>query len=276
MTVKNRVLQASAHVAARFPRPLDCGLILGTGLGDIAAAVDKPVIIPYSEIPHFPQSTVAFHAGKLVLGNLAGQAVFLMQGRFHFYEGYSMQEITLPVRVMHQLGIRKVMITNAAGSIRPHLLPGTIAEIADHINLMGDNPLIGPHDPFLGERFPDMSEPYSVALRQLLRLTASEENIDLPRVVYAAVSGPSYETAAEIHMLQMIGADAVGMSTVPEVLVARQLGMQVVGLSVLTDQSLPEAMQPISHQMVSDISRQVNPQVTRLILGFLAKLEREK
>ncbi|MBN1543163.1 purine-nucleoside phosphorylase, partial [candidate division KSB1 bacterium] len=213
--------------------------------------------------------------GRLVLGTLAGQAVFLMQGRFHFYEGFSMQELTLPVRVMYQLGVRRVVITNAAGSIREDLPPGTVAEITDHINLMGDNPLIGAYEPFLGERFPDMTEPYSPRLHQLLRRTAEEEKIDLARVVYAAVSGPNFETAAEIRMLQIIGADAVGMSTVPEVLVARQLGMEVVGLSILTDQSLPDRMQPVSHQAVSEVADRVAPRVERLISGLLAKMERE-
>ncbi len=241
------------------------GLVLGTGLGNLISGLKVHETVPYGKIPYFPRSTVSFHKGELIVGRLEGEAVLVMQGRFHYYEGYAANLITLPIRVMHALGVETLILTNAAGSIREDLPPGSIAVIRDHINLMGTNPLIGPYDPFLGERFPDMSEPYSRKLRQTAHRCADDLNLELAEVLYSAVSGPNFETAAEIRMLQTFGMDAVGMSVVPEVLVARQLGMDVLAFSAITDQTLPENMQPISHKQVARVAREIAPRLCDLI-----------
>ena len=249
------------------------GLILGTGLGELADEIENPVELDYSNIPHFPTSTVKFHAGKLVYGGLAGKFVLAMNGRFHFYEGYSMREITLPIRVMFELGIKTLIVTNAAGGINSQATPGRIGLITDHINLMGDNPLIGEYDETLGERFPDMSGPYSKRLRELAKKVARNNQIDLLETIYAAVSGPSFETAAELLMLQKFGVDTVGMSVVPEVLVARQLGMDVLALTIVTDQSLPGNMMPITHEKVKQAAAETTPKMKKLITGIVRELE---
>ncbi|MBN1464235.1 purine-nucleoside phosphorylase [candidate division KSB1 bacterium] len=265
-------MQAVSYLSDRLAAPPRIGLILGTGLGTLGDKIQRATMINYGEIPYFPESTVEFHAGKLISGTLAGQAVLAMQGRFHYYEGYTMQEITLPIRVMHQLGIRTLIISNAAGGIREELSPGTLALINDHINLMGDNPLIGTFDPFLGSRFPDMSEPYSVKLRHLAHKAAEDLGIKLVDSIYAAVSGPSFETPAEIRMLRAFGIDSIGMSVVPEVLVARQLAMDVLGLSAITDQSLPEEMQPISHEQVSRVAKEITPTFNALVEEIIKRI----
>ena len=203
---------------------------------------------------------------------LNGKSVIVMQGRFHYYEGYPMRDITLPIRVMHELGVRTLFVSNAAGGIREHLAPGTLTLITDHINLMGANPLIGPFDEFLGERFPDMSEPYSNELRALAHNAAEELNIKLFDNIYAAVSGPSFETPAEIKMLQILGADSVGMSVVPEALVARQLGMRLLGVTAITDQALPGTMAQISHEEVSRVARKITPQFNALLSEIIGRL----
>jgi purine-nucleoside phosphorylase len=260
---------ASAYIHSRDERPVEVGLVLGTGLGLLADEINQATILPYSEIPHFPESTVKFHAGRLVIGSLAGKSVIAMQGRFHYYEGHSMRAITLPIRVMHRLGIRRLVVTHAAGGMRPHLPPGTMAIIADHINMMGANPLLGPYDERLGERFVDMSEPYSLRLRQLAITTAQRLGLELPSTVYAAVSGPSFETQAELRMLQQCGADTVGMSVVPEVLTARQLDMEVLGLTVITDQALPDQMISVSHEQVNEVANKVGPNFRRLVTEII-------
>ena len=272
MQLKEQILEAAEFIRNATPHKPELGLILGTGLGSLADEMSGAKVIPYNDIPHFPESTVKFHKGRLLVGKLSGKTVFTMQGRFHYYEGYPMRLITLPVRVMHQLGIRTLIITNAAGGIREHLTPGTITTIVDHLNLMGDNPLIGPYDEFLGERFPDMSEPYSKRLRDITYRVAEKQGIQLTDSVFAAVSGPSYETPAEIRMLQILGADSVGMSVVPEVLVARQLDMDVLGLSVITDQALPDNAPEVSHEEVSKIANQVGPILAKLVKGVIAEL----
>lgn len=269
---KNKILQAASFLQERLSEPPQIGLILGTGLGDLADKIQNPIVLSYGEIPHFPESTVKFHAGQLIAGQLEGKSVFAMQGRFHYYEGYKMRDITLPIRVMFQLGIRTLIVTNAAGGIREHLTPGSLALINDHINLMGDNPLIGPYDDFLGSRFPDMSEPYSKKLRQLAHATAEDLNISLIDNIYAAVSGPSFETPAEIKMLQILGADSVGMSVVPEVLTARQLGMDVLGISAITDQALPDNMPPISHEEVSRVAKEMTPRFVALVSEIIKRI----
>jgi purine-nucleoside phosphorylase len=271
-TLPQKVMEAAEFLQTRLPQPPRIGLILGTGLGDLAERVEHPTIIPYKDIPHFPESTVKFHAGRLVAGTLCGKPVLVMQGRFHYYEGYPLQIVTLPVRVMAYLGVSTLFVTNAAGGIRPHLVPGTLALITDHLNLMGNNPLIGAYDEFLGERFPDMSEPYSLRLRRLALDAAKNINIPLVVTIYAAVSGPSYETAAEIRMLQTLGADSVGMSVVPEVLVARQIGLEVLAITAITDQALPEKMQVITHEEVSRTAKEMTPRFIRLAEEIIARM----
>jgi purine-nucleoside phosphorylase len=271
-TLSQKIIEATEFLQKRLPPSPRIGLILGTGLGDLAERVEQPVIIPYADIPHFPESTVKFHAGRLVAGTLRGKSVLVMQGRLHYYEGYSLQIVTLPVRVMALLGIRTLFVTNAAGGIRPHLVAGTLALIKDHINLMGANPLIGAYEEFLGERFPDMSEPYSLRLRRLALAIAAEINIPLVENIYAAVSGPSYETAAEIRMLQMLGVDSVGMSVVPEVLVARQINMEVLAITAITDQALPEKMRAITHEEVSKTAKEMTPRFISLAEEIIAQM----
>jgi len=246
--------------------------VLGTGLGQCANEIKNPISIPYQDIPHFPASTVKFHAGQLVSGQLSGKRVCVMQGRFHYYEGLDIQEVTLPIRVMAELGINTLVVTNAAGSIREHIKPGTIGLITDHINLMGTTPLIGPYDEFYGTRFPDMSEPYSRKLQSLAKQSADELQTELIETIYSAISGPSFETAAEIRMLQIFGADTVGMSVVPEVLVARQRQINVLAFSAITDQSLPERMEALSHKKVAQVADDIAPRLQALILRVLKKL----
>lgn len=273
MQLKEKISQAAKFIASEYPLKPEIGLVLGTGLGPCADDIENAFRISYSKIPHFPEATVKFHAGKLVLGSLAGKIVVAMQGRYHAYEGHPMRELTLPIRVMHQLGVRTLISTNAVGSMRSQLTPGSIVLIRDHINFMGDNPLIGPYEEHLGERFPDMSEPYSQYLMSIAQNCAQELNLTLPKVVYAAVSGPSFETPAEIRMLQILGADTIGMSVVPEVLVARQLEMRVLALSIVTDQSLPESPETVSHEQVAKIAKSVEPVFRHLLWSIIHKMD---
>ena len=229
----------------------------------------KNAQLAFEKIPHFPVSTVDFHAGQLITGTIADKHVLVMQGRFHYYEGLEPSRVTFPVRVMHELGITDLLLTHAVGGMQPHLKAGTLGCISDHINLMGTHPLIGPHAGHLGTRFPDMSEPYDRRLQSFAHARARKLDIPLHRTVYAAVSGPSYETPAEINMLQILGADTIGMSVVPEVLVARQLGIRVLALSVITDQALPDQMVPISHQEVARVARETAPQVGNLLNALI-------
>ncbi len=272
MTLKDCVVQSADFIKENTPQSGDVGIILGTGLGSLADDVDERHVLSYENIPHFPKSTVRFHAGQLVTGKLSSRQVMVMQGRFHYYEGYPMQDITLPVRVMYQLGIRTLVITNAAGSIREKYPPGTLALIMDHINLMGGNPLIGTYDEFLGERFPDMTEPYDNGLRALAKKSAKSLNLELEETVYAAISGPSFETNAEVKMLRMFDVDTVGMSVVPEVLVARQLGMRVLALSVITDQSIPGQMEAISHIQVAQVANEKSDDFKNLIKAVIKQM----
>ncbi len=269
---RQEIDDASRYIRSRFSTPCSVGLILGTGLGTLADEMDKAVMMPYAEIPHFPESSVKFHAGRLVAGNLAGKTVLAMQGRFHYYEGHSMTKVAFPIRVMHQLGVRTLIVTNAAGGMREHLPPGTIARIRDHINFMGTNPLIGPYEEFLGERFVDMSEPYSKRLASLAESIAGKLGFNLPQTVYAAVTGPSFETRAELAMLVACGADTVGMSVVPEVMVARQLNMEVLGLSVVTDQAIPDEEISVSHEQVNQVAHEVGPRFKSLVKEIIKEL----
>jgi purine-nucleoside phosphorylase len=248
------------------------GLILGTGLGGLAEEIDVSKGVPYGKIPHFPASTVETHAGELLFGTLCKRSVVAMRGRFHYYEGHSMAEITLPVRVMKFLGIKTVLISNAAGGMNPFLRHGDLMVIDDHINLIGTNPLIGVDDERLGPRFPDMSEPYSSDLIKLAEGIALEEQIPLKKGTYVAVSGPNLETKAEYRFLRGIGADAVGMSTVPEVIVAAQSGLKVFAVSVITDRCLPDALEPVNIKAIIKTARKAEPNLTRLMKRIVERL----
>ncbi len=248
------------------------GLILGSGLGDLAEEVREAVTIPYAEIPGFPVSTVQGHKGQLVIGNLQGVPVFTLQGRFHYYEGYSMDKITFPVRVMQGLGISTLIVTNAAGGINLNFTSGALMLIKDHINLMGDNPLRGKNWEELGPRFPDMTNAYSPRLLKLAQEVAADLKIKVESGVYVALPGPSYETPAEIRFLRTIGADAVGMSTVPEVIVANHGGMEVLGISCITNMAAGVTGKKLSHEEVVETANRVKDNFKTLLLGIIKKL----
>ena len=250
----------------------EVAIILGTGLGKLAERIEKVAVIPYQEIPGFPLSTVESHSGKLILGVLGGKDVVAMQGRFHYYEGYTMQEITFPVRVMKFLGASVLLVSNAAGGLHLNFVPGDIMIMRDHINLLGGNPLIGVNNESLGPRFPDMSEPYSPKLMDLAEDVALEEGIKVHRGVYVALSGPNLETAAEYRFLRLIGADAVGMSTVPEVIVAVHMGMRVLGFSVITDECFPDRLKPANITEIIKTAEAAEPKLMRLMTRVVEKL----
>jgi purine-nucleoside phosphorylase len=245
------------------------GVILGTGLDGFAKEIQPEVIIPYENNPHFPISTVEFHSGKLIFGKVHGKDLVAMQGRFHFYEGYTMRQITYPVRLMKFLGVKTLLVCNACGSVNPFIRKGDIMLIDDHINLLGGNPLIGPNDDSIGIRFPDMSEPYSKHLISLAEKIALEKNIKLHKGIYAAMSGPSLETRAEYRMLRLIGADVVGMSTVPEVIVAHQMGINVLGFSIITDECYPDALKPADINDIIQTAMNAEPFLTTLLLELI-------
>jgi purine-nucleoside phosphorylase len=247
------------------------GLVLGTGLGDVAEEIEADAVIPYSEIPHFVESTGIGHEGNLVIGTLGNKKVAAMQGRLHYYEGYSMQEITFPIRVIRALGAEELVITNAVGGMDPHLDLGDIVVITDHINIMGDNPLIGWNDDRLGPRFPDMSQPYDDKRRELLESIALETGVRVRRAVLVAVAGPNLETAAEYRFLRRVGADVVGMSMVPENLVAVHGGMRVLGLAVVTDLCRPDALEPADIPRIIATAQNAEPRLRKLIIQFLER-----
>ncbi|MFS0615294.1 purine-nucleoside phosphorylase [Lederbergia ruris] len=254
-----------------FSKP-KIGLILGSGLGVLADEIDHPVKIKYEMIPGFPVSTVEGHAGQLVVGELKGVTVLAMQGRFHYYEGYPLEEVTFPVRVMRALGIETLVVTNAAGGVNQSFTPGDLMLITDHINNVGANPLIGPNDSTLGVRFPDMSTAYTPSLQELVREVAKNLNITLKEGVYVWNSGPSYETPAEVRMLEKIGGDAVGMSTVPEVIVARHAGMNVIGISCITNMAAGILDQPLSHEEVIETTEKAKEDFLNLVKGIVERL----
>jgi purine-nucleoside phosphorylase len=266
-------VEAAAEVVrAQFSAAPDVAIVLGTGLGGLAKEIDAQVSISYADIPGFPLSTVESHAGRLLCGTLAGKTVVAMQGRFHRYEGYTLQQATFPVRVLKALGARTLIVSNACGGMNPLWAPGDLMLIADHINFLGDNPLIGANDDRLGARFPDMSAPYDAELRQLACSVATEAKITLREGVYVAVQGPNLETRAEYRMLRALGADVVGMSTVPEVIVAVHGGMRVLGLSIITDQCLPDALEPAELSTIIANAERAEPQLTALVRGVLERL----
>lgn len=248
------------------------GIILGTGLGKLVNEISVIREIDYETIPNFSLSTVESHAGKLILGELSGKKILAMQGRFHYYEGYSMQQITLPVRVMHELGIKKLIISNACGGMNPQFQAGDVMVIEDHINLLGDNPLTGPNLDEYGPRFPDMSEPYSKKLIRLAERTALENKISLRKGVYVAVTGPNLETRAEYRFLRALGADVVGMSTVPETIAAVHSGMEVLAFSVVTDECFPDTLKAVSVEDILATAAKAEPRLTLLMKAVVSKL----
>lgn len=247
-------------------------LILGTGLGQLGDEMEVHTVLSYDEIPHFPISTVESHAGRLLFGTLGGKEVVAMQGRFHFYEGYTMQEIVFPIRVLKENGAHTLFVSNASGGMNPNFRAGDIMLIRDHINLLGDNPLVGANDPELGPRFPDMSDPYTERLREIAHNVALKEGIHIHQGVYVAVCGPMLETKAEYRYLRLIGADVVGMSTVPEVIAAVHMGMDVLGMSVITDECFPDALKPANLEDILDAAAMAEPNLTRVITRILEKL----
>lgn len=268
-----QIQEAADFIQKSMPSQPAIGIILGTGLGALAREVDVEIELPYAMIPHFVTSTVEFHNGKLILGTLSGKPVVVMQGRFHYYEGYSMQQVTFPVRVMHALGIRTLLVSNAAGGMNPDFQLSDLMVIEDHISLLlPTNPFIGPYHPEFGERFPDMSEPYSKRLINLANEIAGELGISLQKGVYVSVTGPQLETKAEYRMLRQWGADAVGMSTVPEVMVAHQMGMQVFGVSVITDMGIPETLEVAELQKILAAAAAAEPKLTRLTKEMVNRL----
>lgn len=273
MTLYDQVAEAAAAIRAHTALQPAVGIILGSGLGDLANEVQDARAISYAEIPHFLRSTVHGHAGRLLLGTLEGMPVVVMQGRFHFYEGYPLQAITLPVRVMYALGARTLIVTNASGGLNPAYRPGDFMLIRDHINLpgmTGANPLMGPNDERLGERFPALAHAYDAALRQLAREAAAQyANTTLHEGVYVMVSGPSYETGAELKFLRAMGADAVGMSTAPEVIVARHMGMRILGLSLITNAATGDDSEQVNHAEVLSTAEAARVRFAMLVRGIL-------
>ena len=275
MTEQSSVLKikdAAAFLKNKLPFEPEIGLVLGSGLGVMADTMVNPIVIPYDQIPHFPVSTVEGHASELVAGEIAGRKVVVMKGRFHLYEGYDVKHVTLPIRVMRALGVHTMVVTNAAGGINTGYEPGDLMLIRDHINFMFRNPLIGPHEEELGVRFPDMSEAYSAKLREVAKAVASEQGVRLREGIYIGLLGPSYETPAEIRMMRTLGADAVGMSTVPEVIVARHAGMNVLGISCISNMAAGILDQPLSHAEVMETAEKVKEQFIELVTGIIPKL----
>ena len=264
--------RAAEFLRGRVPDLPAVAIVLGSGLGDFADSLRDAVSIPYTEIPQWPASAVVGHAGKLVAGAIAGRRVAALSGRAHFYEGHSMPVVTFATRVLGLLGVRTLVLTNAAGGINLNFKPGTLMVIDDHINLMGTNPLVGANDDRFGPRFPDMTEAYSRRLRQVADEAAAASGVSLAHGVYAALHGPSYETPAEIRYLRTIGADAVGMSTVPEAIVGRHMGMEVLGISCITNPAAGVLPQPLVHDEVMAVARRVRGEFSRLLEGILERL----
>lgn len=268
----DQIQETKAYIQARWKKKPSVGIVLGTGLGPLAHDIAADATIPYAEIPHFPHSTAPSHKGQLVCGELGGKTVMAMEGRFHFYEGYSLQKITFPIRVMKALGCETLIVSNACGGLNPQWSKGDIMLIDDQINLLGDNPLIGPNDDRLGDRFPDMSRPYCPDLIKLAQKVALEEKITVQKGVFVAVPGPCLETRAEYRFLRGIGADVVGMSTVPEAIVGVHSKMRILGLSVITDQCLPDALEPAKLEDIIAVANAAEKKLRVLVRRFLSEL----
>ena len=263
---------AADYIKSRGVTEATIGIVLGTGLGNLALQIDAEEIIDYADIPNFPVSTVESHSGKLIYGNLNGKKVLAMQGRFHYYEGYSVREITYPIRVMNLLGIEILLISNAAGTVNPNFKKGELMLIDDHINMLPDNPLRGKNFDELGPRFPDMSQPYNKEINALLKVIAKEKGITLHEGVYTPVAGPNLETRAEYRYLRTIGTDAVGMSTVPEVVVANHMSIPCVAISVLTDECNPDNLHPVSIVEILEIAGRAEKDLTKLYVELVGRV----
>lgn len=250
----------------------EVGIILGTGLGGLVKEINIDHVIDYGELPHFPLSTVESHHGKLIFGKIGNKKVVAMQGRFHYYEGYTMQQITYPVRVMKFLGVKTLLVSNACGGMNPIYKRGDVMLMLDHINLLGDNPLIGPNDDELGPRFPDMSEPYDLKLIELAEKVALENKIKVHKGVYVALAGPNLETKAEYRFLRSTGADVVGMSTIPENIVANHMGMRVLGFSIITDECFPDALKPVNVEEIIAAATEAEPKMTLIMKEVIKQL----
>ncbi len=267
-----RVEEAAAAIRQRAGDVPDIAIVLGSGLGDFADSLADSVVVPYADIPNWPESNVVGHTGQLVIGSAAGKRIAALAGRAHFYEGHPMSTVVFPTRVLGRLGVKQLILTNAAGGLNTSLARGALMVIDDHINLMGTSPLIGPNDDRLGVRFPDMTDVYSPRLRNSADAAGRARGVDVTHGVYAALHGPSYETPAEIRYLRTIGADAVGMSTVPEAIAARHLGMEVLGISCITNMAAGVAPRPIAHEDVLETARRVRGAFIALLEGILERL----
>ncbi len=272
ISLRERIKEAGKFIQSKTRIKPRIGIILGTGLGDLTKEIEVESKLSYDNIPYFAVSTTPGHEGSLILGRLVGKMIIAMQGRFHFYEGYSLEEITFPLRVMKYLGVNIIIESNAAGGMNPNFKAGDLMVITDHINLIGNNPLIGPNDDKLGPRFVDMCEPYDKELIELYEKVAMRERIRIHRGVYVGVSGPNLETPAEYRFLRLIGADAVGMSTVPEVIVAKHSGLKVLGISCITDECFPDKLEPVSLAKLIKVANLAEPKMTRLIKGILEEI----
>lgn len=272
MDLLNQISEAAAFIRSKSQTSPKIGLILGSGLGSLADKIESPDKIPYDQIPHFPVSTVEGHAGQLVIGQLEGKPVIAMQGRFHYYEGYTMEQVTFPVRVMKALGVESLVVTNACGGLREFLYPGALMFITDHINFTGTNPLMGHNYEDLGPRFPDMSNAYDKSYISLGKKVANDLGIETREGVYTACSGPYYLSKAELAMVRTLGSDTIGMSTVPEVIVAVHSGIRCLGISCITDMAIPESLEPLHHDHVVKIAAEARPKFIRLVSGIVKEM----
>lgn len=271
--LRDKIDETLKFVRSKSASKPSVGIILGTGLGALVKEIKADTVIDYGDIPNFPVSTVESHHGKLIFGTLAGKTIVAMQGRLHKYEGYTLQQVTFPVRVMKFLGVKNLLISNAAGALNPFFRRGDVMIMADHINLLGDNPLIGKNDESLGPRFPDMSEPYDRELISIAEQAALDLKVQIRKGVYAAMTGPMMETAAEYRFLRTIGADAVGMSTVPEDIVAVHMGIRVLGFSILTDECFPDALKPVTLKEVIKVANKAEPKMTAIMKEVVRRMK---
>ena len=271
-TLKEKIFQTTEFLKNKIQTQPKIGIVLGTGLNGLANDIDISLSIPYNEIPHFPVSTVESHSGKLLFGKLSNKNVIAMQGRFHYYEGYSMQQIAFPIRVMKQLGVETLIISNAAGSLNPLFKKGSLMLLDDYINLLGTTPLVGEYDSSFGARFPEMSEPYSKRLISMIERIALQEKIPISKGVYAAMAGPCLETRAEYRMLKLIGADAIGMSTIPETIVAKQIELETIGISILTDECYPDNLKPVTLDEIIEVASSAEPKLSKLVSELIKEL----
>ena len=272
MDLLKRIEESKNFIVSKYNGKIDVALVLGSGLGSIVNDIENKIIIAYKDIPHFPESTVKGHAGEMIIGDLMDKKVIAMNGRFHYYEGYSMELVTFPIRVFKALGINNLIVTNAAGGMNPNFEPGDLMIINDHINMMGDNPLRGNNFQELGPRFPDMSSAYNKELIKIANACAKNLNINIQNGVYIPVSGPNYETPAELRMLRIIGGDAVGMSTVPEVIVANHMSMKVLGISCITDMALADNLEPLDHLKVVETANKAMKKFVTLVKEIIKEI----